>query len=107
MGALPKTEKRNINPSALEKQHHLNVMQLPCMGCGSEQGVVAHHPLTESPLQRWRRDHEFVVPVCHHCHTDIHDHFGSEEAWAVDKEKEFPVRYAETLRLEAKADGRL
>ncbi len=99
--------KRNVKPNAKEKAYHLTVMELPCMGCGSQQGVVAHHPLTESPLQRWRRDHEFVVPACCDCHSDIHDKFGDEEAWAEIMECELPVRYAEKLRLDAKAEGRL
>lgn len=114
MGALPKTHKfgRNKpkyqpNPNAAEKRHHLAVMELPCMGCGSEPSGVAHHPLMESPLQRWRRDHEFVVPVCHTCHAEIHDSYGDEAEWARASKCDLPVRYAEYLRLEAICRGDL
>lgn len=100
MGALPKTTKGNRNPASDEKQHHLAVMELDCMGCGAYP-TVAHHPLMQSPLQRWRRDHEFVVPVCGHCHTQIHDVFGNEEKWADANNCQLPVRYAEFLRLES------
>ncbi len=114
MNALAKTHKprrikpkRNIKPTAKEKRYHLQVMDLPCMGCGSEPAGVAHHPLMESPLQRWRRDHEFVVPVCHDCHAQIHDNFGDEVEWSRAMMCDLPVRFAEFLRLEAICRGDL
>ena len=114
MGALPKNhtfgrvkDKYNPIPNAKERRHHIRVMALPCMGCKAEPAGVAHHPLMQSPLQRWRRDHEFAVPVCDTCHRDIHDVFGNEIEWADKRACELPVRYAEFLRLEAIAEGLL
>ena len=105
MPALPKTTKQPRLANASQRRHHIRVMELPCMGCGAEPAGVAHHPLMESPLQTGRRDHEFVVPVCHHCHTDIHDHFGDEMDWAAQRGCDLPVRYAEFLRLESQMGG--
>lgn len=110
MGYSPdhkRMKPKTVKPTAKEKRYHLWVMELPCMGCGIQPAGVAHHPLMESPLQRSRRDHEFVVPVCHDCHTDIHTFFGNEQRWASSFEVILPVRYAEELRLEAIAEGRL
>ena len=98
-------EKYNPKPNAKEKRHHLAVMEMPCMGCDAEPAGVAHHPLMESPLQRWRRDHEFVVPVCHRCHSVIHDDYGDEVEWSQMAMVQLPVRYAEFLRLESICAG--
>ena len=66
-------EKYNPTPTAREKAYHLWLMEeYPCAcGCG-ERSTVVHHPLTEHPEQRWRRDHEFVVPMTGHCHMALH-----------------------------------
>lgn len=70
--------KYNPDPTAREKAYHLWLMDAyPCVcGCGAVSGVV-HHPLTRHPEQRWRRDHEFVVPMHGFCHMRLHQ-CGSE-----------------------------
>ena len=107
MGALPKIERGNAKPTAKQKAYHIWLMDNhDCMACGAYANHV-HHPLMESPLQNGRRDHEFVVPICHYCHTDIHDKYGNEIEWTEAKGCELPVRVAEFHRLEAIAEGRL
>jgi len=65
--------KYNPVPTKREREYHLLLMaQHPCAcGCG-EASTVVHHPLTRHPAQRWRRDHEFVVPMTDHCHRALH-----------------------------------
>jgi len=65
--------KANATPTAQVKQFHLWLMDaFDCVcGCG-QQATVVHHPLTRHPLQRWRRDHEYVVPMDAHCHFALH-----------------------------------
>lgn len=99
--------KYNPKPTAREKAYHLSVMSLPCMGCCVTPAGVAHHPLMRSPLQRWRRDHEFVVPVCHDCHVDIHTFYGNERIWADAMGATLPMVYAEELREKAISEGGL
>lgn len=65
--------KYNPIPTAREKAYHIWLMeeyQCAC-GCG-KRATVVHHPLTRHPEQRWRRDHEFVVPMDAHCHMALH-----------------------------------
>lgn len=100
-------ERYRPRPNSKERRYHAMIMEKPCMGCGIEPAGVAHHPLMKSPLQRYRRDHEFVVPVCHNCHTEIHDHIGNEEMWTSNHGCRLPVRYAEQLRDEGKRKGYL
>jgi hypothetical protein len=66
-------EKYNATPTKREREYHLWLMsEFPCScGCGGASTVV-HHPLTRHPDQRWRRDHEFVVPMTDHCHRALH-----------------------------------
>jgi hypothetical protein len=66
-------EKYNPTPTRREREYHLWLMQEhPCIcGCG-EPSATVHHPLTRHPAQRWRRDHEFVVPMTDHCHRALH-----------------------------------
>ena len=73
--------KYNATPTAREKGFHLWVMEsFPCAcGCGGVSEVV-HHPLKRHPMQRWRRDHEFVVPMTAFCHMALHG-AGSEDAF--------------------------
>lgn len=73
----PKYKRR---PSDKELEHHLSVMSLPCAACGKEPCGVAHHLMQDAPDKRWRRDHEFVVPLCDTCHRELHNH-GNERAW--------------------------
>lgn len=65
--------KYNPTPTARERAYHLWLMaEFECScGCG-RQSTVVHHPLTRHPEQRWRRDHEFVVPMADECHTALH-----------------------------------
>ena len=111
MGARQKGQpygriKQKYNPkrNAREQRHWEWVSEQPCMGCGSQSGPP-HHPLMESPDQRWRRDHEFIVPICPPCHTEIHDEFGNEEKWAESKGWQLPVRVAEAYRKESQTLG--
>lgn len=65
--------KYNPTPTAVERAFHLWLMDVyPCVcGCGRASTEV-HHPLEEHPAQRWRRDHEFVVPMWWECHREVH-----------------------------------
>lgn len=76
MSKLPKhariKPKYNATPTPQERAYHLWLMDRDCAcGCGSASTVV-HHPLTRHPEQRWRRDHEFVVPMDGFCHMRLH-----------------------------------
>lgn len=77
--------KYNPEPSAQERRFHIWLIEcFDCAcGCGAVSGVV-HHPLTRHPDQRWRRDHEFVVPMHGFCHMRLHQH-GSEKAFRPDR----------------------
>jgi len=75
--------KYNPVPNAREKAYHLSLIGKPCFcGCGEASDCV-HHPLTRHPAQRWRRDHEFVVPMTDHCHRALHA-MGSEALFDPD-----------------------
>lgn len=66
-------EKYNPTPTKRERAYHLWLMEgCPCScGCGGPSTCV-HHPLEEHPEQRWRRDHEYVVPMTDGCHRALH-----------------------------------
>jgi hypothetical protein len=68
----------NPKPSARERDHHAAVMECGCLVCGRD--AIAHHVMQDCAGKRWRRDHEFVVPLCNECHTGLHRH-GSEASW--------------------------
>ncbi len=55
----------------------------PCMACGSDQGVQAHHVRKKEPghLKSLgsRVSDEFTVPLCHDCHTLLHQPNRSED----------------------------
>lgn len=70
---LPIRERYNPRPTEREQGYHLWLMDaFPCVcGCG-RRATVVHHPLTRHPEQRWRRDHEFVVPMDGGCHMELH-----------------------------------
>lgn len=73
--------KYNANPTPREKAYHAWLMEEFACGCGCErESTVVHHPLKRHPDQRWRRDHEFVVPMFWQCHMDLHA-CGSEETF--------------------------
>jgi hypothetical protein len=72
-------EKYNPKPNAREMRHHIRLCNLPCIACGGAGGVF-HHLLSEATGKRWRRDHEFGLPMCDHCHRALHAH-GDERTW--------------------------
>ena len=77
--------KYNPRPSVQERRFHEWLMDaFPCAcGCGRVATEV-HHPLQRHPSQRWRRDHEFVVPLWWECHREDHRHGSdtfAEKAW--------------------------
>lgn len=95
--------KYNPTPTAQEKAYHVSLIGRLCFcGCG-EMSDCVHHPLARHPRQRWRRDHEFVVPMTDHCHRALHA-MGSEAMF--DPDHDYPEG-AYLLRLEAVGDGRL
>lgn len=78
--------KYNPQPNAVEARHEARLYQKPCIGCG-KFGVSLHHTMMEFPAKRWRRDHQFQIPVCEDCHQGpdgIHG-IGSEAEWAARK----------------------
>lgn len=72
-------EKYNPKPNARELRHHVRLCNLPCLACGGAGGVF-HHLLSHATGKRWRRDHEFGLPLCDYCHRALHAH-GDERAW--------------------------
>ena len=91
--------KYNPVPNAKERRHHERLMNLPCLACGGAGGVV-HHVLTRHFEKRWRRDHEWVLPMDDNCHRALHA-CGNEREWC-----EFdPVNEAAMLRLESIQEG--
>jgi hypothetical protein len=96
-------ERYNPTPTEREKRHHLRVMDLPCLVCLATPCGVFHHLLQNCAGKRWRRDHEFGVPLCDPCHRGLHAN-GSEIAWqgsfGLDLAQE-----AEFLRLESVNEG--
>lgn len=73
----PKANKR-------EREYHQHLIESCMCVCCGRQATVVHHPLREHPDQRWRRDHEYVVPMNGECHTILHTKFGSELLWRDD-----------------------
>jgi hypothetical protein len=71
--------KYNTTPTQQERAYHLWLMERKCVcGCG-RQSTIVHHPLQRHPAQRWRRDHEYVVPMWWECHDRLHKRDGSDE----------------------------
>lgn len=66
-------QRYNPTPTARERAYHLWLLEeYPCVcRCGRFSECV-HHPLTRHPEQRWRRDHEYVVPMTDACHRALH-----------------------------------
>lgn len=95
-------ERYNPEPNALEKKHRDNVRKKPCFGCG-RHGATGHHTLLKWPGKRWRRDHRCLLPVCHDCHTAIHDYYGDEADWlaSVNRTEDEAVAYIEDLWAES------
>lgn len=72
--------KYNATPTAREKAYHIWLMEHCNCACGCGQAAtIVHHPLQEHPKQRWRRDHEYVVPMNAQCHFDLHQKCGRDE----------------------------
>lgn len=91
-------EKYNPKPNARELRHHIRLCNLPCLACGGAGGVF-HHLLSFATGKRWRRDHEFGLPLCDCCHRSLHAH-GDEQEWC-DVYGFDAVSEAETLRLQS------
>lgn len=75
--------KYSPNMNAREKRHKAYVKEQPCFGCGAKP-VDAHHTMLNFEGKRWRRDHMWLLPVCHSvCHQGRHGihGIGSEAAW--------------------------
>jgi hypothetical protein len=96
--------KYNATPTEREKAYHEWLMDAyDCIcGCGGKATFV-HHPLERHPAQRWRRDHEFVVPMTDHCHRALHAE-GSEAKY--DPDNDYPSE-ALAYRALAKSGGLL
>ncbi len=91
-------EKYNPTPNAAEKAYHRWLIDnVPCIKTGRTAEVV-HHPLQRHPHQRWRRDHEYVVPMTDAAHRELHTVYGSEVTF--DPGNNYPVIAAQ-LRHEA------
>jgi hypothetical protein len=95
-------ERYNPTPTPAEKLHHLRLIALPCICCGRDGGIV-HHVLTSHIEKRWRRDHEWVLPMNDDCHRSLHSH-GKERLWCEDRGFD-PVHEAAFLRLESISEG--
>lgn len=76
--------KYNATPNAREKRHKRHVQGQSCFGCGKAPPNDAHHTLLAFEGKRWRRDHMWLLPLCHYgCHQGqrgVHG-VGSEQAW--------------------------
>ena len=85
--------------TAAEKAHALRVMQQPCFGCGA-WGGVAHHTLLSFPEKRWRRDHNWLLSLCHECHASLHTRFGNEAKWleSVGRTADEAIEYMRSLQ---------
>jgi hypothetical protein len=74
-------ERYNPVPTVREKAYHIWLIETFGCICGCDgASEVVHHPLTRHPEQRWRRDHEFVVPMTAQHHIDLHLN-GNERDW--------------------------
>ena len=91
--------KYNPAPNAAEMRHKARVKQMRCMGCG-KWPVDAHHVMGNVEGKRWRRDHRFLVPLCH---DDCHQ--GPNGVHGIGKEEDFCGKdlLAEARRLEAES----
>lgn len=94
-------EKYNPTPTARELRfHHWLIENFLCVcGCGNVSEHV-HHPLERHPTQRWRRDHEFVVPMRAVCHMALHS-AGSEARF--DPATDYPAEAAQCRQLAIEA----
>lgn len=54
-----------------------------CEGCGKDT-EVAHHWIEKSRSSNLRYNIENLIPLCHSCHTKIHNRFGNSVMGAID-----------------------
>jgi hypothetical protein len=74
--------KYNATPTRREREYHQWLIAEHECSCGCRlPSTVVHHPLTRHPEQRWRRDHEYVVPMADECHRALHA-MGSERLFS-------------------------
>jgi len=69
-----------IKPKRFVDELHLaNVRAMPCCCCGAGGPSHAHH-LLRGPVRGMglRAGDEWVIPMCHMCHSDLHDRSGDE-----------------------------
>ena len=66
--------------TADHKRFHLWVMEKPCCVPGCQQPSIFHHQKQPFPLPR--RDHRYGVNICSHHHSEYHDKYGSDDAFA-------------------------
>ena len=92
--------KYNPVPNARERAYHEWLLERELCFCCWQMAEVVHHPLQRHPDQRWRRDHEWGLPLCDPCHRALHAH-GNEREWC----KFDPVNEAALLRLESIQEG--
>lgn len=97
----------NPQPNAAERRHADRVRARPCFGCGAF-GVSAHHTLLDFPEKRGRRDHRYLLPVCHDCHQGdegIHG-IGDEGKWlaSVERTEAEAIQYIKHLWVCSEAE---
>ena len=81
----PIKDKYHAKPNARELRFHLWLIEnVPCVHSDMNAECV-HHILQSHPAKRWRRDHEFVVPMTNEAHIALHA-AGSERAFDSDKD---------------------
>jgi hypothetical protein len=61
----------------------------PCMGCGAEKSIDAHHLRGVGSLcGGGQKNHDlFVCPLCHDCHAALHN-----QGWNSERQYEMIVR---------------
>jgi hypothetical protein len=96
-------ERYNPRPNAGERRFHIELMDMQCAGCHRQRCGVFHHLLSNTPVKRWRRDHEVGLPLCDPCHRDLHS-CGDEWSWCMARGFD-PVALAVKLRDDAREKG--
>lgn len=78
--------KRSEPPTRLEKTYISHIASIGCLACGKPANV--HHIMGENGMvgdmrKLKRRDHRFIVPLCHDHHQGSHGvhGLGSERAF--------------------------
>lgn len=47
--------------------------KMPCRACFSRAGVTGHHLLTVGAHPEYKNVPENIMPLCFHCHREVHD----------------------------------